>query len=97
MNLKKTAGIQIVSKYESDLTFPPIAWGDVTHQVRNFTKVGQKTIVIAHTMNTVRVLLNKKGFGVTIKATAIPYHFEVEIKEKNRYIIDGQHSKTAKA
>ena len=97
MNLKKTAGINIVSKYESDLTFPPIAWGDVAHQCRNFSTVGQKTIVIAHNIHTVRAQLNSKGFGVTIKATAIPYHFEVEIKEKNRYIKDGQHSKTAKA
>ena len=64
-----------------------IAWGDVAQQCRNFTKVGQKTIVIAHAPSTITQALNAKGFGVRIRRTDIPYHFEVEIMEKNRFTL----------
>lgn len=87
MNLKKSAGITIARKYESAVTFPPIAWGDVAQQCRNFTKVGQKTIVIAHAPSTITQALNAKGFGVRIRRTDISYHFEVEIMEKNRFTL----------
>ena len=73
------AGIKMHEKptYVSTETFPSIQWGHVAAQARNFTTVGQKMIIVAHSEKTVRQAVNKLGFGVTVKATKIPFTFEV--------------------
>jgi len=68
---------KLLHRYLSSVTFPKIYWGHVSAQARNFTTVGQKMIIVAHSEKTVRQAVNKLGFGVTVKATKIPFTFEV--------------------
>ena len=79
MNKNTIAGIKLTNKptYVSCETFPTIQWGHVAAQTRNFTAVGQTMIIIAHSAETVHQAINKVGFGATVKATKIPFNFEV--------------------
>ena len=70
-------------QYVSDTTFPKIPWGYVAKQARNFTRIGQKTVIIAHTKQTIHTAMLNAGFGASVKETDIPYHFEVESIAKN--------------
>jgi hypothetical protein len=78
------AGIKMTEKptYVSTETFPSIQWGHVAGQCRNFTEVDQTMVIIAHSEKTIRQAANKLGFGVTVKATKIPYNFEVTSTSK---------------
>lgn len=87
MNLKKSAGIKIASKYVSKIAFPRLEWGDVARQAREFTRVGQTTVVVAHTPVTIRQALAKQGFVVDIKKTDIPYHFAVTTTDRVRNVL----------
>ena len=88
--LKNTAGIKVASKYVSKIAFPRLEWGDVAKQARYFNKVGQTTVVVAHTVVTIRQALAKQGFVVDIKKTDIPYHFEVTTTDRVRNILTVQ-------
>ena len=79
MNKNTIAGIKLTNRptYVSIETFPAIQWGMVAAQARNFTAIGQTMIIIAHSAETVHQAINKVGFGATVKATKIPFNFEV--------------------
>jgi len=75
--MKTSAKLLHRNRYLSSVTFPKIYWGHVSAQARNFTTVGQKMIIVAHNQKTVRNAMAMQGFGSSVAATAIPYHFEV--------------------
>ena len=66
-----------IPRYISNATFPPIAFGDVAKNARKFTAIGQKTVLIAHSQQTIYSAMIQAGFYASIKKLEIPYHYEV--------------------